>query len=36
MIRSIFNNINTGKYKNELIDKKSLEEFKARYNGAVN
>ena len=36
LIRSIFNNINTGKYKNELIDKKSLEEFKARYNGAVN
>lgn len=36
LIRSIFNNINTGKYKNELIDKKSLDEFKARYNGAVN
>lgn len=36
LIRSIFNNINTGKYKNELIDKKSLDEFKTRYNGAVN
>lgn len=36
LIRSIFNNINTGKYKNALIDKKSLEEFTARYNGAVN
>lgn len=36
LIRSIFNNINTGKYKNNLIDSESLSEFKRRYAGQVN
>lgn len=36
LIRSIFNNINTGKYKNKLIDNESLSEFKRRYAGQVN
>lgn len=36
LIRSIFNNINTGKYKNNLIDSESLSEFKRRYSGQVN
>lgn len=35
LIRSIFNNINTGKYKNKLIDNESLSEFKRRYAGQV-
>ena len=35
LIRSIFNNINTGKYKNNLIDNESLSEFKRRYAGQV-
>lgn len=36
LIRNIFNNINTGKYKNQLLDKQSLAEFKRRYSGEVN
>lgn len=36
LIRSIFNNINTGKYKNKLIDDESLSEFKRKYAGQVN
>ena len=35
LIRSIFNNINTGKYKNKLINNESLNEFKRRYAGQV-
>lgn len=35
LIRSIFNNINTGKYKNKLINNESLSEFKRRYAGQV-
>lgn len=35
LIRIVFNNINTGKYKNKLIDNESLSEFKRRYAGQV-